>query len=139
MVATFKKIVFTNGCFYLLHPGHVDLFRKIKKLFPDHKLIVGINSQKSIHLNKNDRALPLFSDMDRKFMIESIEWVDEVILFDERTPLNLIQRIKPSILVKGADYLGKYIVGAEYVSSVVLINFSKDYSTSKILKQIKNS
>jgi D-beta-D-heptose 7-phosphate kinase/D-beta-D-heptose 1-phosphate adenosyltransferase len=111
---------------------------EIKKMFPSHKLIVGINSHKSIMLNKPDRKKELFSDEDRKFIIESIRYVDEAYLFDEETPLELIKKIKPQILVKGGDYYGKTIIGSNLVETTVLINFTKDYSTKNTLMNINS-
>lgn len=133
MVSDSQKVVFTNGCFYLLHPGHIQLFKQIKQLFPTHRLVVGINSQKSIEINKPTRKQELFSDEDRMFMISSITYVDEVHLFDDETPINLINKIRPDVIVKGGDYLGKSIVGAEYANVVAIINISKHYSTTNTL------
>lgn len=84
-------------------------------------------------INKPERKKELFSDEDRKFMIESIKYVDYAFLFDEETPIELIKSLRPKIIVKGSDYLEKSIVGHDLVDAVVLINFSKNYSTKNIL------
>jgi len=134
-----KKLkVFTNGCFYLIHPGHINLFKRIKELFPNYDLVVGINSHKSIQLNKPNRKIELFSDIDRVDMINSIQYVDKVILFDEKTPIDLIKKIKPTVIVKGGDYSKKEIVGTDLVECTMIINFSTNYSTTSILSLIKN-
>ena len=98
------SIVFTNGCFDILHRGHIELLKYCKSL---GKVTVGINSDKSVSNLKGPRR-PFFSQEDRKFMLESCKYVDDVIIFDEETPYNLIKTLKPDIIVKGGDY--KYLI-----------------------------
>lgn len=130
-----NNVVFTNGCFYLLHPGHIDLFKKIKELYPCYRLVVGLNSSESIMKIKEKRS-EIFSDEDRVFMLESIKYVDEVRLFNEVSPIELIKKIKPAVIVKGADYLRKGVIGSDLVSCVSFINFEKNYSTTEIIRKL---
>jgi D-beta-D-heptose 7-phosphate kinase/D-beta-D-heptose 1-phosphate adenosyltransferase len=131
-----EKIVFTNGCFYLLHPGHVNLFKTIKELYPDHKLIVGVNSAESIALLKKQRP-KVMEDEDRIAMIAAIRYVDDVKLFDEATPIHLINKIKPNVIVKGADHLTTPVVGCNIADAVTFIKFTDKYSTTQIVAKIK--
>jgi D-beta-D-heptose 7-phosphate kinase / D-beta-D-heptose 1-phosphate adenosyltransferase len=130
-----KKIVFTNGCFDLLHAGHVK-YLEASKNFGDI-LIVGLNSNKSVkNIKGNDR--PINSEYDRAYLLAALESVDYVVIFDEDTPINLIKSIRPDTLVKGADYEGKNVVGQEIAKKLKLIDFVDGKSTSKIIKKIKN-
>ncbi|HSZ25375.1 MAG TPA: D-glycero-beta-D-manno-heptose 1-phosphate adenylyltransferase, partial [Cytophagaceae bacterium] len=106
------KIVFTNGCFDLLHLGHVDYLEKAKNL--GEKLVVGLNSDASVQRLKGS-SRPITDENSRSRVMAALEFVDAVILFDEDTPLELIQFIKPDILVKGNDYSIETIVGADVV------------------------
>ena len=125
-----SDVIFTNGCFDILHRGHVELLRYCKSL---GHVVVGLNSDKSVKLNKGpDR--PFFNQEDRKFMLESCKYVDEVILFDEKTPLNLLKRVKPVILVKGGDYEPSEIVGSD-LTEVRIFNYINGYSTTNILEK----
>lgn len=129
-----KKIVFTNGCFDILHYGHVSYLEKARKL--GDVLIVGLNSDDSIkRLKGKDR--PINSQVDRAFILASLACVSYVIIFDEDTPKNLISQIKPDILVKGADYKDKVVIGAEYAKSVQLIDFIDNKSTTNIIDKIQ--
>lgn len=133
------EITFTNGCFDLLHYGHVQYLYDASQMAD--KLIVGINSDRSVtRIKGNDR--PIQDEKSRATILASLETVDLVIIFDENTPLQLIKYIRPDILVKGADYENKEIVGQEFVESIggitVLIPFEKGYSTTKIIKKIKS-
>jgi len=136
--AVFKreKIVFTNGIFDLFHPGHLYLLREAKKL--GDYLVIGINSDKSAERIKRK---PIVSESDRKQILESLEFVDKVEIFDESTPLRLIKQIKPDILVKGGDYTKDTVVGKDFVESyggkVVIIPRYKDYSTTNTIRFIK--
>ena len=109
-----KKIIFTNGCFDILHAGHVNLIKSIKKKFKDDYLVIGLNSDRSVKKIKGENK-PINSQKNRKLILESLKYVDKVIIFNELTPLNLIKKIKPDIIVKGADYKKKDIVGLEIV------------------------
>lgn len=129
-----KKIVFTNGCFDILHFGHISYLREAKSY--GDILVVGLNSNESVRRLKGD-SRPINDESDRAQILRELECVDFVIIFDEDTPLNLIRQIQPDILVKGADYKGKEIVGSEIVSDVRLVDFVPNKSTSEIVKKIK--
>jgi rfaE bifunctional protein nucleotidyltransferase chain/domain len=135
---TDQKIVFTNGCFDLLHLGHIDYLSKAADL--GTKLIIGLNSDSSTK-NLKGPARPITDELSRAALLASLFFVDAVILFDEETPLNLITRIKPDVLVKGADYTLDQIVGADLVISnggiVKTIEFLPGYSTTTIEQKIK--
>lgn len=132
-----KRIVFTNGCFDLLHYGHCYLLEKAKKLADI--LIVGLNSDGSVRKIKGKKR-PIIPQSERAKMLASLEAVDFVTIFKEKTPLNLIKRLKPDVLVKGSDWKGKTVVGEEivkgYKGKVVLIPLYKRYSTTKLIKRI---
>lgn len=123
------SIVFTNGCFDILHRGHIELLKYCKSL---GKVTVGINSDKSVSNLKGPRR-PFFSQEDRKFMLESCKYVDDVIIFDEETPYNLIKTLKPDIIVKGGDYKIKEVVGSN-MAKVKIFNYINGYSTTNILE-----
>ncbi len=132
-----KKVVFTNGCFDLIHAGHVDYITKAKEL--GDVLIVGLNSDSSVRSIKGDKR-PILKEGERAFIMSSLKPVDYVVLFDEDTPANLIAEIIPDILVKGADWSIENIVGRDVVEAnggeVKTIRFVNDQSTSKIIKYI---
>lgn len=130
-----KKIVFTNGCFDILHLGHISYLREAKSY--GDILVVGLNSNESVRRLKGD-SRPINDEGDRAQILKELECVDFVIIFDEDTPLNLIAKIQPDILVKGADYKGKEVVGSEIVSDVRLVDFTEGKSTTKIIEKIKN-
>jgi rfaE bifunctional protein nucleotidyltransferase chain/domain len=127
-----KKIVFTNGCFDLLHVGHVRYLSKAKKL--GDILVIGLNSDRSISRIKPGR--PLTPERQRAEILSALSAVDYVTLFYEDTPLKLIKKIKPDILVKGADWAKEDIVGNDIVKEVRTIPFVKGISTSKIIEKI---
>ena len=129
-----KKIIFTNGCFDILHIGHVKYLEKAKS-FGDI-LILGLNSDRSVRRLKGENR-PVNSIDDRAYILASLEIVDYVVIFDNDTPLNLIKRIKPDVLVKGGDYEGKEIVGQEIAKDVKLVKFIDGRSTTKIIQRIK--
>lgn len=132
-----EKIVFTNGCFDLMHLGHIDYLSKAADL--GTKLVVGLNSDASTHKLKGPTR-PITNEQSRSGVLASLFFVDAVILFSEETPLNLIKNIKPNILVKGADYTIENIVGAKEVlelgGNVKTIEFLAGYSTSAIEAKI---
>jgi len=125
--------VFTNGCFDILHRGHIDYLQKSKSL--GAKLIVGLNSDASVQALKG-ACRPINSEQDRKAVLESLGFVDQVIIFDELTPYTLIQKIKPDIITKGGDYTAAQVVGND-LAKVCIIPFVKGYSTSDIIGKIK--
>ena len=133
-----KQIVFTNGCFDILHHGHLDLLAKAAGL--GNVLIVGVNTDRSVQrLKGKDR--PVTNEQDRLFQLASLLCVDGVTLFDEDTPEALIRLVRPDVLVKGGDYTIDKIVGAEFVQSnggkVEIIPFVQGYSTTSIIDRIK--
>jgi len=134
-----NKIVFTNGFFDCLHPGHLYLLKRAKR-FGDF-LIVGLNSDRSIKKLNKPFSRPIYKQDIRKKMLESVRWVDKVIIFDEENPEKLIKRIKPDVLVKGGDYREKTIVGASFVKSyggkVKVIPLYNHFSTTNLIKKIK--
>lgn len=129
-----SKIVFTNGCFDILHKGHVSYLQKAKEL--GDILVVGLNSDRSVKELKGEER-PINSQEDRAYLLASLECVDFVIIFDESTPYELIKEIAPTFLVKGADYEGKEVVGSEFAKEVKLIEFVEGKSTTNIIKKIK--
>jgi D-beta-D-heptose 7-phosphate kinase/D-beta-D-heptose 1-phosphate adenosyltransferase len=130
-----KKIIFTNGCFDILHLGHVKYLEKAKS-FGD-TLIVGLNSDNSVRRLKGE-SRPIKDEYDRAYILASLEVVDYVVLFDEDTPYNLIKAIKPDILVKGGDYQNKSIVGSDIAKEVRLVEFVDGKSTTTIINKILN-
>lgn len=132
------KIVFTNGCFDLLHLGHVDYLEKARQL--GNKLVLGLNTDASISRIKGP-ARPLQDEMSRARIMASLLFVDAVVLFDQNTPLELIEAVQPEILVKGDDYTIENIVGHEVViakgGSVATVPLVKGYSTTNIVKKIE--
>jgi D-glycero-beta-D-manno-heptose 1-phosphate adenylyltransferase len=132
------KVVFTNGCFDILHLGHVDYLEKARKL--GDKLILGLNTDKSIQRIKGPER-PITDEHSRARVIAALGFVDAVILFDEETPHDLISYLKPDILVKGDDYTMENIIGADVVlqngGTVKTVPLVKGYSTSNIISKIK--
>ena len=133
-----KKIVFTNGCFDILHYGHVSYLQKAKT-GDDRILIIGVNSDKSVKSIKGDLR-PIINQENRIKVLAALEPVDYVTLFDEDTPERLIKLVKPDVLVKGADWKGKGVVGSDFVTSyggcVEYIEYKDGLSTSNIIKKI---
>lgn len=128
-----KKIVFTNGCFDLIHIGHVSLFQKAKTL--GDVLIVAINSDKSLAGLKGPKR-PLVTQTDRVKLLSAIDVIDYVVIFGEQTPYNLLRKLTPDILVKGGDYKIEDIVGREFVKKVYRYPLVKGKSTSNLIKLI---
>lgn len=129
-----ERVVFTNGCFDLLHVGHVKLLEHAKSL--GDKLIVGINGDSSVRRLKGE-SRPINSEQTRKYVLEKLSCVDEVIVFDEDTPIELIKRIKPSIIVKGGDYTVEQVVGHELVNKVEIFPIEEGHSTTNIIEKIQ--
>ena len=130
--------MFTNGCFDLLHPGHIHLLNKAKDL--GKRLVVGLNADASVRRLKGPTR-PILSEQDRACILGSLDCVDMVVLFQEDTPENLIAALKPDILVKGADYALSQVVGREIVASyggeVHLVEVLPGYSTTNISKKVR--
>lgn len=128
-----KKVVFTNGCFDLIHVGHVSLFQKAKSL--GDVLIVAINSDKSLANIKGPKR-PLVCQKDRVKVLSALEAIDYIIIFSQNTPYEVLKQIKPDILVKGADYKIKDIIGREFVKKVYRYPFVKGKSTTNLINLI---
>ena len=132
-----QVIVFTNGCFDIIHSGHLDLLKEAKSY--GDKLIVGLNSDKSVSKLKGPER-PIIGQSERKKILSALKFVDEVIIFNEENPLKLIKKLKPSILVKGADYTKEQVVGGAFVESyggeIKLVKLTKGKSSSKIIKKL---
>lgn len=133
-----KKVVFTNGCFDLLHAGHVHLLGRAKAL--GDVLVVGMNTDSSVRKLKG-RGHPLMPQKDRALVLSSLRFVDYVVFFSEPTPADLIRSLTPDVLVKGADYKTSAIVGANWVLAkggrVVRVSLLKGRSSSKLLRKLK--
>ena len=133
-----QKIVFTNGCFDLLHPGHLQYLAEARAL--GNVLVVGLNSDASVQRLKGMHR-PINNEMARSLMLAALVVVDAVIVFEEDTPMQLIELIKPDVLVKGGDYEIATIVGAAQVlaagGSVQVLSFLEGYSTTAIEQRIK--
>lgn len=126
------KTVFTNGCFDILHRGHFEILRYCKSL---GRVIVGLNSDASVKRLKGP-ARPHFEQQDRLFMLQSCKYVDEVVIFEEDTPYNLIKSLGPDIIVKGGDYTPADVVGND-IAEVKIFNYIPGYSTTSILEHTK--
>lgn len=127
------KKIFTNGCFDILHRGHFELLKFCKSL---GHVVVGLNSNTSVKKLKGN-SRPFFDESDRLFALESCRYVDEVYLFEEETPYELIKKVKPSIIVKGGDYKIDDVVGND-IAEIILFNYIDGYSTTKTLEKIKH-
>jgi rfaE bifunctional protein nucleotidyltransferase chain/domain len=143
-----KKVVFTNGCFDILHRGHIDYLAKASDL--GNELIIAVNSDASVKRLEKGASRPLQDETTRAMVLASLHFVSAVVIFDEETPFELISFLKPDILVKGADYDAnetrpqskKYIVGSDVVKAnggeVKTIEFLEGFSTTAIEHKIKN-
>jgi len=133
-----KKIVFTNGCFDIIHAGHIDYLSKAKDL--GNILLIGLNTDDSVRRLKGANR-PVNDEKARALIIAAMQFVDAVVLFDEDTPYELIKTVQPDILVKGSDYKPEDIVGADIVlakgGEIKTIDFLEGYSTSGIIERIR--
>lgn len=134
------KVVFTNGCFDIVHLGHIDYLEKARHL--GDKLILGLNTDASVSRIKGPLR-PVVNEQARARLMAALEFIDAVTLFDEPTPKELIEAVRPDILVKGDDYTVNTIVGADFVvtngGSVQTVSLVKGYSTTALIERIKNS
>ncbi len=132
-------MVFTNGCFDILHAGHLDYLERARAL--GDRLVIGLNSDASVTRLKGP-GRPVNALKTRELMLASLMFVDAVVIFDEDTPERLITEVKPDILVKGGDYLAENIVGADFVTAkggrVEVLPFVDGYSTTSIIEKIRN-
>lgn len=135
-----EKVVFTNGCFDLVHRGHIDSLAKAAAL--GDRLIVGLNSDVSVKLLKGENR-PLIDEQSRAILLASLLMVDAVILFDEETPYDLIKRIVPDVLVKGSEYQIEEIAGFDVVlaagGKVERIELTSGFSTTDLIRKIKDT
>lgn len=133
-----RKVVFTNGCFDILHHGHLDLLARAANF--GNVLVVGVNTDSSVQRLKGP-ARPVTNEQDRLFQLASLLCTDAVCLFDEDTPGELIKLLKPDVLVKGGDYTLDKIVGADFVQQnggeVQIIPFVEGYSTTGLIEKIQ--
>ena len=133
------KIVFTNGCFDLLHLGHIKYLADAADL--GDKLVVGLNSDNSVRKIKGEHR-PIKDEISRKTILASLSFIDAVVIFEEETPYNLIKTVVPHVLVKGDDYKAEEVVGYDIVKEnkgeVLTIKFVKGYSTSDLEQKIKS-
>ena len=132
-----KRVVFTNGCFDILHAGHVDYLTKAKEL--GDILIVGLNSDNSVKEIKGE-SRPIVPEVERAYILKGLRSVDYVVLFDESTPKNLIEKIIPDVLIKGSDWAIENIVGKDVVEQnggeVKTIDFVTTQSTTNIIQKV---
>ncbi len=135
-----KKIVFTNGCFDILHRGHVSYLAEARKL--GDILVIGLNADASVKRLKGPER-PINNENDRQFVLSQLKSVDFVEIFPEDTPLNLILKVKPKVLVKGGDWKIDQIVGAKEViqdgGEVFSLNFVNGYSTTSLIQKIQET
>ena len=135
---TMDKLVFTNGCFDILHAGHVDYLQNARQL--GDGLLVGLNNDESVRKLKGDLR-PIVDERARAMVLAALEAVDAVVLFKEETPGRLIDQVQPDVLVKGGDYLAEEIVGYQTViatgGTVKVLPFLEGHSTTSIIKKIK--
>lgn len=131
-----KTLVFTNGCFDLVHPGHIDLLIRARSI--GDALMVGLNTDSSVKKLKGERR-PIFDEHSRALTLAALEVVDCVVLFDEDTPAALIGAVKPTVLVKGGDYTPDEVVGKEIVESaggrVEIVPITMEFSSSEIIQK----
>jgi rfaE bifunctional protein nucleotidyltransferase chain/domain len=134
-----KKVVFTNGCFDILHRGHVEYLCHARDL--GDKLILGLNTDASVKRLGKSPERPINSQQTRALILGALECVDAIILFDEDTPLELIEFVKPDVLVKGSDYKAEDIVGYDTVTAkggqVITIQLVDGFSTTKLIEKMK--
>ena len=135
-----QKVVFTNGCFDIVHRGHIELLARTADL--GDKLIIGLNSDSSIQKLKGEDR-PIINEQSRAVLLAALSFVDAVVLFSEDTPLNLISTLVPDVLAKGGDYEIETIVGYEIIQQnggeVILVPFVDGFSSTAIIDKIKNS
>jgi len=135
-----KRIVFTNGCFDILHPGHVSYLQKARSL--GGALVIGLNSDLSVR-NLKGKSRPVVSERNRAMVLSALSCVDFIVVFDSFTPIRLIKAISPDVLVKGGDWKIKEIVGSDFVKSyggtVKSLPYLKGFSTKGLIKKIKSS
>lgn len=131
-----KRIAFTNGCFDLLHPGHLKILKLAKK--SADTLIVGLNSDSSIKSIKNKNR-PVLPQAARAEILAAITYVDFIVIFNQKTPYQLIKKIRPESLIKGSDWPKNKIIGNDLANKVSQVKLKPGYSTTKIIEKIKKT
>jgi D-beta-D-heptose 7-phosphate kinase/D-beta-D-heptose 1-phosphate adenosyltransferase len=133
-----KRVVFTNGCFDILHPGHISYLKRAARL--GDLLVIGLNSDRSVRALKG-KARPVNNERDRAYVLSALPFVDYITVFGESTPEKLIRMLKPDILAKGGDWRLSDIVGSDFVRSrggrVARIPFVKGYSTTSLIRKMR--
>ena len=133
-----KKIVFTNGCFDIIHPGHIDYLSQARDL--GDILVLGLNTDQSVRLLNKGSNRPINDERTRAYVLAGLASVDFIVFFDEETPYNLIKLLQPNVLVKGKDYEVEKIIGFDILKEnggeVITIPFLDGYSTSSLIKKI---
>ena len=133
-----KKIVFTNGCFDIIHPGHIDYLSQARDL--GDILVLGLNTDQSVRLLNKGSNRPINDERTRAYVLAGLASVDLIVFFDEETPYNLIKLLQPNVLVKGKDYEVEKIIGFDILKEnggeVITIPFLEGYSTSSLIKKI---
>jgi D-beta-D-heptose 7-phosphate kinase/D-beta-D-heptose 1-phosphate adenosyltransferase len=136
-----KRVVFTNGCFDLIHPGHIDYLRTARRL--GNVLVVGVNSDRSARRLGKGPGRPLVSEGDRAKVLAALEMVDLVTFFDQDTPAALIEVVRPDVLVKGGDWTPDRIVGADFVlahgGTVRSLPYKAGYSTTDLIRRSRKA
>jgi D-beta-D-heptose 7-phosphate kinase/D-beta-D-heptose 1-phosphate adenosyltransferase len=128
-----KKVVFTNGCFDIIHHAHIKLLKFAKS--KGDILVVGLNSDESIKKIKGE-SRPINNIIDRVSLLFELDFIDYIIIFEDETPLNIIENLRPDILIKGGDYKDKKVIGSEYVKEILLYNYIENTSSTNIIKKI---
>jgi len=128
-----KRVIFTNGCFDILHAGHIDLLEKAKS-YGDY-LVVGLNSDLSVRKIKGPNR-PIFPEIDRARLLAALEVVDYIVFFDEETPFEILRQLRPDVLVKGGDYQIDEIIGHDFIPEVKVVPLVEGKSTTNIIEKI---
>ena len=131
-----KRIVFTNGCFDLIHPGHIKVLKDAKR--QGDVLVVGLNSDSSVKKIKG-KTRPILDEEARAEMLEAIAVVDYIVIFSEENPYSVIKEIKPDVLVKGGDWSKKEIIGGNLVGKIYRVKLKPSFSSTRIIEKIKRS
>ena len=131
-----RRVVFTNGCFDVLHAGHVDSLERAREL--GDRLIVGLNSDRSVRVLKGENR-PVNGEENRARLLAALRVVDLVVIFDEDTPAELLSELRPDVLAKGGDYKAEDLPGREFVKEVAILPLVKGLSTTETLRRMKRS
>lgn len=133
----YSRVVFTNGCFDLIHPGHIKLLNYCRSLAgPRGAVVVGVNSDRSVRSNKGQDR-PFTDQLSRASILVALRSVDCALIFDEDTPLKLIEVLCPDVIVKGSDYKGQKVVGSEF-APVIFVDTVEGFSSTSLSERIKN-